>query len=89
MNEHDNGHDEHQGKHVFFFSTHRLDAPRDRMKVSELKDVIASHIPEFKRDHTLVMEECGDRPDKPLNDQDEVHIHEFPHYYDQPPANFG
>jgi hypothetical protein len=67
MNEqHHNGH--HHAKHIFYFGTHKLEAPRERMKV---------------------MEECGGRPDKPLNDQDEVHIHEFPHYYDQPPANFG
>jgi hypothetical protein len=88
MNEqHHNG--QHHDKHVFYFSTHKLEALREHMKVSELKALIASQVPDFKRDHVLVMEECGDRPDKPLNDQDEVHIHGFPHYYDQPPANFG
>ena len=40
-------------------------------------------------DYTLVLEEHGDRPDKPLNNDDEVHIHDTPHFYSQPPANFG
>lgn len=83
----------HEGIHhhlpVFYFGPHKLEAPREHMKVSQLKDIIASHVPDFKREHVLVMEERGDRPDRPLNDGDEVRVHEFPHYYDQPPANFG
>lgn len=82
-------HNGNQRNHVFYFGTHKLEAPREHMRVSELKDIIASHVPGFKREHVLVMEESGDRPDKPLNDGDEVRVHEFPHYYDQPPANFG
>jgi hypothetical protein len=88
MSEHEDDR-HHDGDNVLFFGTHKLHAPRERMRVTELKDFIASQVPDFKRDHTLVMEECGDRPDKPLNDQDEVHIHDFPHFYDQPAANFG
>ncbi len=87
MTEHDNEH--RPPKHEFYFGTHKLEAPLERMRVSELKEIIASHVPDFRREHVLVMEERGDRPDKPLSDCDEVRVHEFPHYYDQPPANFG
>ena len=80
---------DHDGEHVCFFGDHRLHAPHEHMKARDLKEFIAKHVEGFNRDHTLVLEESGDRPDKPLNDDDQVHIHEFPHFYDQPPANFG
>jgi len=81
---------DHRDKHFFFyFSTYRLEAPQDVMKVSGLKAIIAQHVPGFNPAYTLVQEECGDRPDKPLADNQEVRIHEIPHFYDQPPANFG
>lgn len=79
----------HHEKHVFYFSTHRLEAPHTSMTVAALKQLIGQHVPEFNQDYTLVLEERGDRPDKPLNDGAEVHIHEIPHFYDQPPAIFG
>jgi hypothetical protein len=53
MNEHHNG--PHHEKHVFYFGTHKLQAPRERMKVSEVKDIIASHVADFKREHVLVL----------------------------------
>ena len=81
-------HHHHDDRH-YFYSTHRLEAPRSRLTVRELKDSIAQHVAGFNVQHTLILEECGDRPDKPLVDSDEVHIHDFPHFYDQPPANFG
>jgi len=81
-------HHHHENRH-FFFGEHRLEAPHAEMTVSGLKDVIAKHVPHFKKEHTLVLEECGDRPDHPLKDGDKVHIRDFPHFYDQPPANFG
>ena len=76
-------------EHTFFLSTHRLHAPQPRMKVSDLKAFIATQVAGFNVANTLVREEQGDRPDKPLNDNEEIHIHEFPHFYDQPPATFG
>ncbi len=76
-------------EHTFFLSTHRLHAPQAHMKVSELKAFIANHVTGFNVANTLVREEQGDRPDKPLSDSEEIHIHEFPHFYDQPPATFG
>jgi hypothetical protein len=75
--------------HVFFLGTHRLHAPQERMTVSSVKALIAQHVTGFNVANTLVREEQGDRPDMPLNDNDEVHIHDFPHFYDQPPATFG
>ena len=85
---HEHHHEGHHNRH-FFFGTHRLDAPRERITVRELKEVIAAHVPGFNRQHTLVLEERGDHPDKPLGDDQELHIHDYPHFYDQPPANFG
>ena len=81
----------HEGKHLFRYSTHKhhLEAPKSHMKVSELKEIIAKHVEGFNAADRLVLEEHGDRADKPLNDGDEVHIHEVPHFYSQPPANFG
>ena len=87
MNAHNHEH-HHESLH-YFFSTHRLQAPRSRLTVQELKASIAQHVPGFNVQHTLVLEESGDRPDKPLADNEEVYIHHFPHFYDQPPANFG
>jgi hypothetical protein len=82
-------HHHHEGGRHFFFGPHRFEAPRERLTVRELKEFIAQHVAGFNVQHTLVLEERGDRPDKPLDDAAEVHIHDFPHYYDQPPANFG
>lgn len=76
-------------KHYFYFSTHRLEAPHGVMRVSDLKAIIAQNVPGFNSAYTLVEEECGDRPDKPLADDQEVRIDDTPHFYDQPPANFG
>jgi hypothetical protein len=78
-------------KHRFIYSTHKepLEAPKADMKVADLKAIIATKVEGFNRDYTLVLEEHGDRPDKPLNDNDDVRIHETPHFYSQPPANFG
>jgi hypothetical protein len=78
-------------KHRFIYSTHKepLESPTERIKVSELKVIIGKHVEGFNPDYTLVLEERGDRPDKPLNNNDEVHIHDTPHFYSQPPANFG
>ena len=83
--------DEHEKKHRFIYSTHKepLEAPKEHVKVSELKEIIAKHVEGFNPAYTLVLEEHGDRPDKPLNDTDEVHIEHTPHFYSQPPANFG
>jgi hypothetical protein len=81
-------HRHHENRH-FFYSVHRLEAPRSRLTVRELKEVIARHVQGFNLEHVLVLEERGDRPDKPLADSDEVHLDDFPHFYDQPPANFG
>ena len=75
--------------HLFYYSTHRLEAPRERLPVSELKTLIAKHIQGFNPSYTLVIEECGDHPDKLLRDDEEVRIRDIPHFYDQPPANFG
>jgi hypothetical protein len=87
-------HEAHDGHHhkdanIFFFSTHRLTAPHERIKVSALKEFISAHVQGFNASNTLVLEERGDRPDRPLGDNDDVHICEIPHFYDQPPANFG
>jgi hypothetical protein len=88
----DHGHD-HGGhchaNHAFYFGTHKLEAPAERVKVRALKELIRKHVEGFNVEHTLVQEACGDHPDKPLHDDDEVHICDFPHFYDQPPANFG
>ena len=89
MLDHDQTTHHHDEDHVFFFGTHRLIAPRSHMKVGELKELIERHVPGFVTAHVLVEEECGDRPDRPLNDDDELHIHNCPHFYDQPPATFG
>jgi hypothetical protein len=59
------------------------------MKAAELKEIIAKHVEGFNSADTLVLEEHGEHPDKPLNDGDEVHIKDIPHFYSQPPANFG
>jgi hypothetical protein len=77
-------HDKH-----FFFGQHRLEAPHHEMTVSDLKHLIHKNVPDFKKEHTLVLEEHGDRPDRALADNETVHIRNFPHFYDQPPANFG
>ena len=78
-------------KHKFIYSTHKeaLVSPTERIKVSELKVIIGKHVESFNPDYTLVLEEHGDRADKALNNNDEVHIHDTPHFYSQPPANFG
>jgi hypothetical protein len=78
-------------KHKFIYSTHKeaLESPTERIKASELKAIIGKHVEGFNPDYTLVLEEHGDRADKPLNNDDEVHIHDTPHFYSQPPANFG
>lgn len=91
MDGHHSEHHEHhdEGGRHFFYSVHRLEVPRSRLTVRELKEIIAHHVQGFNVEHVLVLEEQGDRPDKPLADSDEVHIHDFPHFYDQPPANFG
>jgi hypothetical protein len=81
-------HHHHENRH-FFFGEHRIEAPHAEMKVRDLKELIAKHVEGFKKEHTLVLEEHGDRPDKPLKDDDTVRMHDFPHFYDQPPANFG
>lgn len=83
---HGEGHHHHLR---FYFGTHKLEAPAERMKVRALKEFIHQHVEGFNVEHTLVQEECGDHPDKPLDDNQEVHICDFPHFYDQPPANFG
>jgi hypothetical protein len=80
---------QHVMGHVFWFGTHKLEAPAEYMNVRALKELIRQHIEGFNVAHTLVLEECGDRPDKPLHDDDDVLICDFPHFYDQPPANFG
>jgi len=86
----EHGHSHHDdGHHVFWFGTHKLEAPAEHMKVRALKELIRQHVEGFNVAHTLVLEECGDRPDRPLHDDEEVRIHDFPHFYDQPPANFG
>jgi len=81
----------HTEEHRFIYSTHEapLYAPRSHVTAAELKEVIGKHVEGFNAGDTLVFEERGDRPDKRLNDSDEVHIHETPHFYSQPPANFG
>lgn len=78
-------------KHKFIYSTHKeaLESPTERIKVSELKAIIGKHVEGFNPDYTLVLEEHGDHADKALNNDDEVHIHDTPHFYCQPPANFG
>jgi hypothetical protein len=77
--------------HRFVYSTHKepLASPMERIKVVELKRIIGKHVEGFNPDYALVLEEHGDRPDKLLNSNDEVHIHNTPHFYSQPPANFG
>ncbi len=89
--EHTEHHDEHHhdGKPIFYIGPLRLEAPQPRMKVSELKQFIAQHVQDFNTGYTLVLEERGDRPDKSLIDDEEIHIRDFPHFYDQPPAKFG
>jgi len=85
---HDHG-GHHHTKRWFYFGAHKLEAPAERMKVRALKAFIAQHVQGFNVEHTLVQEASGDHPDKPLHDDDEVEICDFPHFYDQPPANFG
>jgi hypothetical protein len=82
---------DHEHKHRFIYSTHKepLEAPKEHIKVSELKEIIGKHVEGFNAEYTLVLEEHGDRADKALNNSDEVHIHDTPHFYSQPPANFG
>lgn len=82
---------DHDDKHPFIYSTHKhtLEAPKAKMMVSDLKTIIGKHVEGFNPADTLVLEERGDHPDKPLNDNDEVHIKDTPHFYSQPPANFG
>jgi molybdopterin converting factor small subunit len=82
---------EHEHKHHFIYSTHKepLEAPKEQIKVSELKAIIGKSVEGFNAEYTLVLEEHGDRADKALNDNDEVRIHQTPHFYSQPPANFG
>lgn len=78
-------------KHRFIYSTHQepLELPTEHVKVSALKAIIGKHVEGFNADYTLVLEERGDRPDKALNNDDDVRIHDTPHFYSQPPANFG
>ncbi len=73
----------------FYYLAHRLEAPEKDMQVSALKALIKAAVPEFDISYTLVIEERGDHPDRPLNDTDAVEIKDFPHVYSQPPANFG
>ncbi len=90
MNQEHNEHEPHHDhERIFYFGDLRLEAPQSRMTVSALKQFIAQHVPDLNTAHTLVLEETGDRPDKNLFDDEEIHIHEFPHLYDQPPAKFG
>lgn len=87
---HDHGHGgHHHATHAFYFGAHKIVAPTEHMKVRALKALIKQHVEGFNIEHTLVLEACGDHPDKPLHDDDEVRICDFPHFYDQPPANFG
>jgi hypothetical protein len=83
--------DEHPNKHPFIYSTHKepLHAPSELATAAQLKEVIGKHVEGFNPGDMLVLEERGDKPDKPLKDTDEVHIHDTPHFYSQPPANFG
>src|SRR5579871_6560019 len=85
---HDHHHDDHCGRPFFYFGIHKLEAPAEHMAVRALKEFIRKHVEGFNVEHMLVEESCGDHPDKPLNDGDEVRICDFPHFYDQPPANF-
>lgn len=83
---------EHQEKkHPFIYSTHpqTLEAPKVDMTAGELKVIIAAHVQNFKMEYALVFESHGDHPDKELNDTDPVEIKQTPHFYSQPPANFG
>jgi hypothetical protein len=89
MNQEHAEHEYHDHERIFFIGPHRLEAPQPRMKVSELKQFIAQHFQGFNTANTLVFEEQGDRPDKPLFDDEEFHIRDLPHFYDQPPAYFG
>lgn len=78
-------------KHLFIYSTHEgvLESPSLEVKVSQLKDIIAKNVEGFDASYTLVREERGDKPDKALNDSDVVKIEDVPHFYSQPPADFG
>jgi len=80
-----------EDKHLFIYSTHKghLESPTLEIKVSDLKDIIAKNVEGFDAAYTLVQEERGDEPDKPLNDTDTVRIVDVPHFYSQPPADFG
>ena len=79
----------HHHEHIFFFGLHRLHTPHEAIRVVDLKAIIGKHVQGFDPKNTLVLEESGDRPDKPLRDDNEIRICDFPHFYDQPPANFG
>lgn len=82
---------ENPDKHEFIYSTHPtpLHAPKAQMKVAELKTIIGQAVSGFNPGDTLVEESRGDNPDVPLNDTDTVEIRHKPHFYSQPPANFG
>jgi len=78
-------------KHPFIYSTfpETLEAPQENMVVSDLKKVIGAKVPNFKYEYALVLESHGDKPDRELADTDTVEIKSTPHFYSQPPANFG
>lgn len=76
-------------RHLFRYGAHEqhLEAPRERVKVSELKEIIARHVGAFNFEEALVLEERGDRPDEILTDETEVHIHETPHFHSEQHAH--
>jgi hypothetical protein len=78
-------------QHPFIYSTfpETLEAPHEKMAVSELKKVIAAKVQHFKMEYALIEETRGDHPDRELADTDTVEIKHEPHFYSQPPATFG
>jgi hypothetical protein len=76
----------HEDEHPFRYSTHLelLHSPKARLKVSELKEIISRHVEGFNPADSLVLEEREGRPDSPLGDADDVHIHDTPHFYSHP-----
>jgi hypothetical protein len=68
---------------IFRYSVHpeHLEAPRESMKVHELKAIIAQHVASFDPTEQLVLEDAGDEPDRLLTDDDVVEIVSVPHFY--------
>jgi len=76
--------EEEHGKIIIFINDVKYEAPKEEMTGSELKQL--ANIPPGNR---LFKEEPGVHEDKPIADNEVVHLRSSYKFYDLPPATFG